>query len=312
MRKVLLGLVLFAAGFLAFDYLFPQTSARIGLTLERARCGLTAKTLQVGDMEIAYLEGGPQGEDVQTVVLIHGFGADKDNFTRTSAYLTDRFHVVIPDLPGFGDSTRLMEAEYDIRTQTERLHGILRALRVKKFWMGGSSMGGAITIAYSALYPDEVLGTWLLAPAGVVGAEDSDLMVEYKKTGKSLLVAEKPEDFDVILDIATETPPWSTYSVMHVLAQRAAADYKLHKRIFDQLASQSEIGINEAATNVKAPSLIVWGDRDRALHVSGAKILHNLMPGSDLVIMEGIGHLPMIEAPKAAAQDFLAFVERQE
>lgn len=309
MKKFLIGLVVAVAALVAFDYLMPEASARAGLAMERMRCGLEAKTMKVGDWEIAYLEGGLESDEAETLVLVHGFGADKDNFTRTSAYLKDRFHIVIPDLPGFGDSTRLTDASYAIPAQVERLHTILQAMGHEKFWMGGSSMGGAITATYAATYPDEVSGVWLLAPGGVAGAQPSELFVEYQKTGKSLLIAEKPEDFETIMYIAMEKNPWVPYSVKHVLAHRAAKDYPLHKRIFDELADEANFGINKAAGTVQSPALIVWGTEDRALHVSGAGILDKLMPNSQAIVMEGIGHLPMMEAPKQAAQDFLAFVD---
>ncbi len=309
-RKLFTAVLISVAGYLAFDYGLPETSAKVGLALERMRCGLEARTTQIGDVEIAYLEGGPQGEGVETIVLIHGFGADKDNFTRVSAYLTDRYHVVIPDLPGFGDSTRLMDANYEIAAQVERLHGILQAMDIKRFHMGGSSMGGAITIAYAASYPAEVSSLWLLAPGGVAGAVDSELFAEYRKTGKSLLIASKPEEFATVMDIATEKEPWAPYSVKHVLAHRAAADYELHKRIFDQLGSQADTGINAAAAKVKAPTLIVWGEKDRALHVSGAGILQKIIPHSELIVREGIGHLPMLEEPGQAGKDYLAFLDK--
>lgn len=310
MRKLILGIVAVLIALVAFDYLMPETSARMGLAMERTRCGLEARTMKVGDWEIAYLEGGRSADEAETLVLVHGFGADKDNFTRTSAALTERFHVVIPDLPGFGDSTRLMEASYAIPAQVERLHSILQAMGHEKFWLGGSSMGGAIAATYAATYPQEVSGVWLLAPGGVVGSEPSTLFEEYQKTGKSMLVAEKPEDFKTIMYIATEKTPWVPYSVKYVLAQRAVADYPLHKRIFDELADEANFGINKAAATVRAPTLIVWGTEDRALHVSGADILDKLMPNSAAIVMEGIGHLPMMEAPAQAATDFLAFVDK--
>lgn len=309
MRQVLVGILLLGVALVVFDMTLPETSARLGLTMERMRCGLEAKTMQLGEVEVAYLEGGPEG--AETLVLVHGFGADKDNFTRTAAALTDRFHVVIPDLPGFGDSTRLMEASYTISVQVERLHGILQAMGLEQYWMGGSSMGGAITATYAASYPQIVKGTWLLAPGGVAGSEPSPLFVEYQKTGRSLLVAEKPEDFATIMHIAMEKNPWVPYSVKYVLAQRAVRDYPLHKRIFDQLASEAGIGINQVASRVQVPTLIVWGTEDRALDVSGSTILHDIMPNSELIVMPGIGHLPMMEAPGQAARDFLAFVDRQ-
>ena len=58
------------------------------------------------------------------------------------------------------------------------------------------------------------------------------------------------------------------------------------------------------------PALIVWGEQDRAVDPSGAAILHQAMPRSEVVVMPGVGHLPMLEAPYRSAQDYLAFRAR--
>ena len=55
------------------------------------------------------------------------------------------------------------------------------------------------------------------------------------------------------------------------------------------------------------PTLILWGAEDRILHVSGAKILESVMPKAKVVIMEGVGHVPMIEKPEESAKFFLDF-----
>ncbi|MDF5864931.1 alpha/beta fold hydrolase [Pseudomonas aeruginosa] len=64
--------------------------------------------MQVDNLEIAYLEGG--SEKNPTLLLIHGFGADKDNWLRFARPLTERYHVVALDLPGFGDSSKPQQA----------------------------------------------------------------------------------------------------------------------------------------------------------------------------------------------------------
>jgi pimeloyl-ACP methyl ester carboxylesterase len=55
------------------------------------------------------------------------------------------------------------------------------------------------------------------------------------------------------------------------------------------------------------PTLIVWGQQDRVIHVATAAILHQLMPASQVVIMRGIGHIPMLEVPRQSASEYLRF-----
>jgi pimeloyl-ACP methyl ester carboxylesterase len=57
------------------------------------------------------------------------------------------------------------------------------------------------------------------------------------------------------------------------------------------------------------PALIVWGDHDRVLNVASAEVLHKLLPGSRVIVMPGVGHIPMLERPRRSAEDYLAFRE---
>ena len=58
---------------------------------------------------------------------------------------------------------------------------------------------------------------------------------------------------------------------------------------------------------VQAPTLVTWGEKDRVLHVSGAKILESSLPEATIQIMKNTGHIPMLEKPEASALAFTAF-----
>jgi pimeloyl-ACP methyl ester carboxylesterase len=92
----------------------------------------------VGKHTIVYLEGG-RGE---SVLLLHGFGADKDNWNLFSRYLTKRYHVIAPDLPVFGESSKIWSDQYNISAQVERVHDFVKQLGLKSFHLAGNSMGG--------------------------------------------------------------------------------------------------------------------------------------------------------------------------
>ncbi len=101
-----LAVVLVAAG---VRYVFPQLLLSMALDLEHWRAGLVKRQVTLPDgMRISYLEGG-RGDDL---ILLHGFGADKDNFLRIAPFLEPSYHVIVPDLVGFGDSSHPAEADY--------------------------------------------------------------------------------------------------------------------------------------------------------------------------------------------------------
>ena len=76
-------------------YAFPDVAFKLLLKAERSSAGLKQRSIEVAGLHIEYLEGG-QGD---VVLLLHGFGANKDNWTRISKHFTPHYKVIPPDLP---------------------------------------------------------------------------------------------------------------------------------------------------------------------------------------------------------------------
>lgn len=303
MRRALVVVLALVAGAVAIDVLAPHLTAPLLLRLEQARCGLFPGRARVNDLDIAYLEGG-RGEPL---LLIHGFGATKDNFTRVAAYLTPHYRVLIPDLPGFGDSSKPADVSYTIANQVEWLHALAPSLGVGRVHLGGSSMGGYIATLYALTYPGDVGSLWLLAPAGTRMAFDSELTRRISETGENMLVASTPQAFGRTMDFVLVRKPFIPYSVKRVMAEEAAANFHLHSRIFREIGPPGETGIDERLGDVAAPTLVVWGTQDRALNPAAAELYRTAMPHAQVIRMEGIGHLPMVESPGQVAADYLRF-----
>ncbi len=150
-------------GFVGIYFLFPGVVFDFFLKMERSSGGLSQHGIDVDGMHFEYLEGG-QGD---VLVLIHGFGGNKDNWTRIAKYLTPHFRVIAPDLPGFGQSTRGPNGDYTIGAQVKRVRAFVRALGIESFHIGGNSMGGNISGAFAARYPEDLKSLWLLARAAL-------------------------------------------------------------------------------------------------------------------------------------------------
>lgn len=288
---------------LALEHLAPQRMARLWLGLERRRAGLTLKRQAIaGGIDMPYLEGG-RGEPL---LLVHGFGGDKDNFTRLAGALTRHYRVIVPDLPGFGEATRDAALRYAVGDQVQRLHAFVSALGLPPLHLGGNSMGGFIAAEYAATHPQQVKSLWLLDPAGTAAAHGSPMLRHYLATGDTPLLLRRPEDIGVLLQAIAVKAPLLPPSVKTVLAQRAIADRALHARILQQLVHESPT-LEERLPAIAAPTLVVWGSEDRILHPDGAAALQARLPRCRVVLMRGIGHVPMMEAPAATAGDYLRF-----
>jgi len=279
----------------------PERAVRAALAYERRLAGLERKEITLASgLSYVYLEGGRGAP----LVLLHGFGADKDNFARVAKYLTPHYRVIVPDLVGFGESSRPPQADYAPRAQAERLRALMRQLGVEKLHLGGNSMGGHIALTYAARYPKEVESLWLLNAAGVWSAPPSELRRTMAQTGENPMLVQDEDDFAHLVSLLTAQPLMIPRPFLDVLAQERIKNYALEQRIFKQLAADS---VEERIRGLAIPALIAWGQQDRVLHPGSAGILQMLLIKSEVVMLPGVGHLPMIEAPEKCALDYLRF-----
>src|SRR5579859_205737 len=272
--------------------------------LERFTSRLNRRVIQVGDHRIVYSEGG-QGEPV---VLLHGFGASADSWYRFAKPLTKRYHVIAPDQPGWGASTRIESASYGYPAQVDRLHQFLSALGLKRVHLVGHSMGGFIASAYAARYPVEVITLGLIAPHGMVEPEQSELFRDVAK-GDNWLVASSYQGFDRLLNNVFARRPYAPKAVVRYLADHAIRNAAKSVKIFAEMQT-NDPPLAERLPNIKAPALIIWGDQDRVLHVSCAEVFRKGIKNSELMIIPGSGHMPLIENARECATAWLKFVEK--
>lgn len=298
---VLSALALVAVGVSLYFYFSPERLVRLALDYERGLAGLARKELELpGGLRYVYLEGG-MGEPL---MLLHGFGANKDNFVRVAKYLTPRYRVIIPDHIGFGESAKPAQADYAPRAQAERLRALARALGMARLHLGGNSMGGHIALTYAALYPKEVAGLWLLAPAGVWSAPPSEIRKRIAESGRNPMIVNNEEEFAELVAVVTAAPLPIPRRFLDVVAQERIRNHDLEQRIFKQLADDS---VEQRVRGLATPTLIVWGAQDRVLHPAGAGILQLLLTRSEAILMPGVGHLPMLEQPEKSTSDYLQF-----
>ncbi|HCE09525.1 MAG TPA: alpha/beta hydrolase [Oxalobacteraceae bacterium] len=305
MRTLTIALAALAAiviGLFAFTHFAPERATAILVNLDRTRSGLTRKQIDLPNgLRYVYLEGG-QGEPL---MLLHGFGADKENFTRVARHLTPHYHVIVPDQIGFGESSHPQRGDYSPVTQANNLHGLALALGIKQLDLGGSSMGGQIALTYASLYPTEVSSLWLLAPAGIWSAPPSELARSILTGGKNNLMTKNEEEFAQLFKFVMNDPPYIPRFVKNVMAQEDIVNYDLHLRIFEQIKNDDTL--EKRVAGLPTPTLIVWGEQDRALNIATAAVLHKLLPRSQVITIPGVGHLPMIERDGQVAADYIRF-----
>ena len=294
---ILLAVVVAAAG---VYWLAPGTLYQAAIALERWQAGLAVHQIEVGGHRWVYLRGGKG----PTLLLLHGFGADKDNWTRIAPSLTDHFDVVAPDLIGFGESALPTDVSYGVDEQARRVLAFADALGIDRLHLGGSSMGGYMAVVMAAAAPDRVQSLLLLAPGGIVSAPPSEMFRLIEQHDRNPLIPRRPEDFQWTLDFVFHQQPFVPRPVVEHLARRQVARVALLEQIFADLRHRSP-PLEQYTARVVAPTLVIWGRHDRVLHPAGGAVLDREIDRSTLVVLPDAGHLPMIEDPGQVARLYL-------
>ncbi|WP_299068738.1 alpha/beta hydrolase [uncultured Psychrobacter sp.] len=274
---------------------------------ERNKSDLDVKsfTLTSGDKLVYAENANLTGEPL---LLIHGFGGNKDNFTRIADELED-YHLIIPDLLGFGESSKPMSADYRSQAQATRLHELLQAKGLaSNIHIGGNSMGGAISVAYAAKYPKDVKSLWLVDSAGFWSAGVPKSLEGATLENNPLLINSK-EDFYKMYDFVMYKPPYLPKSVKAVFAQERINNKELDAKILEQIVTDNVEERAQIVADYNIPTLVVWGDKDQVIKPETVNVIKDIIPQAQVIMMEDIGHVPMIEAVEQTAEDYKGFRE---
>lgn len=288
----------------AFYFLFPESVFKIAVDAQRRAADLVRKEVQVDNHRIAYLEGG-SGE---TVILLHGFGSNKDIWPAFAKHLKG-YHLVIPDIPGFGESAQAPTDHYGMESQVARINRFVEVLKLDKFHLAGNSMGGALTASYSAKYAGRVLTIALIAPAGVPSQKKSEFVIQMEK-GRNLLLPGNAKDYDDLLALIFVKPPPIPAPFKKILVADMAKHNAFNRKIWKDWQPE-KFSLAPVLPLILSPVLIIWGDQDKIVDVGGVAFLEKHLKTSKSVILKDTGHIPMIEKPQESAQAYLNFLKEK-
>lgn len=281
--------------------------AAVAAERKQAKLAIGSAALPSGAMRYFYSadSGAPYKE---AIVMIHGAGSDKNSWVRFAARLDNKFPILIPDLPGHGDTPAGPQMNLGIAAQAGYLRTFFAALDVKRIHLIGNSMGGAIALHLAATSPALVVSLIVIDAAGAESTP-SWLRTHYGQGGSNpMLDVNDVADYRTMIGIGMSSPPYIPGFLMGSLARRYKARRDINARIErDITADLNQIALLE---KIAADTLIIWGAEDRVLHVDDAELLRQGIRNSSKVVLPGLGHVPMVEAPKAVALICKNFYER--
>ncbi len=300
---VLPVVVAFVGGY----FLYPQALVVLIVGAARRWGRLSEKSVVVDGITWPYLEGGPG--DGPIVIMIHGFGGDKDNWSLYARYFTKRFRVIAPDLPGFGENIRDPKLRYGGPEQAERLDAFLTELGLDDIHLTGSSMGGLIVLAYALSYPNRVRTLTLINSAGVTSKNESELELAIA-AGQNPLLATSLGDLDRLTDFIMHRRIPSPKFMKQAMLDVQLEHFELLSQIFWTTAEEALDGsMTERLGELAMPTLIIWGRHDRLVDVSCTEVMTAAIPDNRVVILEDAGHMPILECPQETADHHVNWLD---
>lgn len=117
------------------------------------------------------------------------------------------------------------------------------------------------------------------------------------------------EGFDELFTYAFYSQPFYPWPIISVLSDRAIASREFYEKVGNEFLTKST-DIYPLLSGLDMPVLVIWGDKDRILHVSTTEVLKQSLPDSEIVIMKDCGHMPMTERPQETAEYYVNFLSK--
>jgi abhydrolase domain-containing protein 6 len=278
--------------------------------INKARLTREAVQLSFGVIHYLYRAASSRAHS-DAVLMLHGATADNTTWIRFCGQLKSDVALYAPDLPGHGQSVAGLSLSYTIGAQVERIVEMLGALKIARVHIVASSMGAAIALQLAARQPELVASLVLIGAVGVQ-AEPGWLQQHIASTGQNPMVEVRSKnDYVAMVRIGMSRPPYMPGFVLSTLARKYQARLPVNVKIGNDIAA--DLDQSALLPRVLCPVLIIWGRDDKVSHVSNAGLLRSSLRAAELHIFDGIGHVPMVEAPREVAalcDTFLARVRQ--
>lgn len=306
MKKLLLGvlsgllLLAFASGLVFFVHPLWVTDQVIRLHLWQE--GVRSKEVMVGGNRIHYFEAlPPHGRPGTPLVLIHGLESRGEDWAGLiPALAAGGFHVYAPDLLGYGRSSK-PDLAFSIDQQEHAVSGFMETTGITRAHVGGWSMGGWVALKLALDHPEQIDRVVVYDSAGIYFAP-TFTATDFAPT--------TPAGVMHLSEMLSPHPKSLPDFVARGAVRKLQRDAWVVSRSIRSMESGSDL-LDFRLGGIKAPVLIVWGKEDRLIPLAVGEKMHALIPGSNLLIVDGCGHLAPAECLLPVKKATLGFLESE-
>jgi 4,5:9,10-diseco-3-hydroxy-5,9,17-trioxoandrosta-1(10),2-diene-4-oate hydrolase len=257
--------------------------------------GIVSTTIAVGARAIHLVEAG----DGPPVLMLHGGGpgaSGVSNYSRNVAALARRFRVLVPDLPGYGRSTKGLSRIDPFGELAESMLGLLGELGIRRAAVVGNSLGGACALRMALERPERVSRLVLMGPGGIGTSRRlptpglKRLFNYYGGIGPTI---EKMRAFlqgDLVYDGGAITEDLVHARFEASIDPEVLANPPLLRPQGLAALLRMDLTRDPRLAGLQVPTLVLWGTEDRVNRPGGGGFLQRRMPNCDLYLFSRTGH----------------------
>lgn len=224
-------------------------------------------------------------------LILHGWGSSSNKWIKEAEIISEKgFKVIIPDLPGFGESAQL-ERPWTVNDYVKWFEEFTKLLEIQDFYLLGYSFGGALASKIAVKYPQRVQKLFLVAAA-----------VIRKKTPQKNFLAK----ISKLIKLFYFLPFYAFFRKAIYKFIIRKSDYVYTEGIMKQTyLNVVADDISFHLSFIRVPTVIIWGDKDQSVPIDDARAINEKIKNSKLVIIPGADHLIHKQIPEVLAEKVL-------
>lgn len=243
----------------------------------------------------------------QPVVLLHGFAEDKTIWDNQVNDLHKHCKLILPDLPGSGKSKMLQKENVSIEDYAAYIYALIKHEKIEKCVVLGHSMGGYITLAFAEAYPEILDGFGFIHSTAFADSEEKKNV-----RAKGIRLIEENGAFPFIKNTTPNLFSGNFKKLNNDVVQQLidkGKNFAKEALIQYYNAMMKRTDKTEVLSKSNVPVLFIIGSEDTAAPLEDLLKQVHLPKLADIHILEGVGHMSMLEKPDELNTYILKFLQ---
>ena len=282
---------------------FPAISAKIDEHRSFASAHLKLKKVKIKGETITYLEAGKG----PTLFFVHGFQGNKRYWVKYAGPLVSSYHIVIPDLPAHGESSCSKDQKFDLKSLSYALDDFVKAKKIDNFQLIGASMGAAVCLKYSVLFPEKVKKMVLINPVGIKPKDEKEFLDLVVKNQRLFFPSTIEELDELNISLRGIPLPYNN-RLKHYILDRINKKKEIYRKAYIEFVYGEDV--ENELFKIKAPTLIISGKFDKISRLTDLEIYSEKIPNCTSIILDDGYHIFRDKAFEKSQDEMIKFINK--